>query len=394
MAAGRACLDRHRWLLARLRPDSIRPRHRHRRRRRARRGLRRLCARARDVAWRRSDDAQSDRDAGVAAALGQRVGQPGWIDRARLRRPLRVLRGQPRPPGPDEGQGVRAPAGVNRRERLRRQQREHQSARDDGRVPAGARAAVAGVPSVGHPDGARGRLLDAEDDRRSRHVRPAGAGRHRLLEDARGRRLPCGSGSRRIRAEGRFRRPARALGLRPHPRRRRQRDRAGAEAARRRVLLPRLRLRPPHGLAQPEERPRAGRVGQLPRPRRPVRRQRHPADQARADRLPGARACLAAFRRTEEDQPGRGAPDHAGVHGPAAARLLPRPDVEGGARFRSAGGWPRDARESNRQRPHVQTTRRGIRRRVERRRLADMARAPTWRWRTSTGSAVSPGILR
>ena len=38
-------------------------------------------------------------------------------------------------------------------------------------------------------------------------------------------------------------------------------------------------------------------VRQLPAARRPVRRQRHPADQARADRLPGARARLAAVRR-------------------------------------------------------------------------------------------------
>ena len=68
------------------------------------------------------------------------------------------------------------------------------------------------------------------------------------------------SRSRRLRPEGRFRRPRRPLHLQPHARRRRQRGGARAQAAWRPALLPRLRLRPPHGLEQSEERPRPRRL--------------------------------------------------------------------------------------------------------------------------------------
>ena len=81
VAAVRAGLHRHRWLLARLRPDSIRPRHRHRRRRRARRGLRRLRARARDDAWRRSDDARIGPRRRRRRSAGSTSGTT-WMDRS------------------------------------------------------------------------------------------------------------------------------------------------------------------------------------------------------------------------------------------------------------------------------------------------------------------------
>jgi hypothetical protein len=189
-------------------------------------------------------------DAVRAAALGQRVGQPdGSIERGYGGRSV-FFRDNHCPPGSDDRR--RSTRACWRQSAVNacvvNSVNTNPLVMTDGFLPELARLSEV-FPSMGHPDGARGRLLDAENDRRSRHVRPPGAGRHRLLEGTRGRRLSCGSGSRRVRAEGRFGRPARALGLRPHPRRRRQCDRAGAAAARRRVLLSRLRLRPPHGLA-------------------------------------------------------------------------------------------------------------------------------------------------
>ncbi len=137
------------------------------------------------------------------------------------------------------------------------------------------------------------------------------------------------------RAEGRFRRTRRSVAVRPHARRRCQRGRARAGAARRPHVLSRLRLRPSHGLAEPEERSRPRRLRQLPRPRRQVRRQRRHPDQARTDRLSGPRAGIAAVRRARAYERGDRAADHPGVHGTVAAPGVPRADVERGARFRS-----------------------------------------------------------
>ncbi len=62
--------------------------------------------------------------------------------------------------------------------------------------------------------------------------------------------LPGDPGSRRLPREGRLRRAGRPIGLWPHARGRGQCYCARDQTARRPPLLPRLRLRPPHGLAQ------------------------------------------------------------------------------------------------------------------------------------------------
>ncbi len=79
-----------------------------------------------------------------------------------------------------------------------------------------------------------------------------------------------------------------------------------------------------------KSRPRPRRLRQLPRARRQVRRQRHHPDQIRPHRLPGARTRLSALRRPRTHQRSHRAPDHAGVHRPAAPSGLPRPHVEAG----------------------------------------------------------------
>ena len=211
--------------------------------------------------------------------------------------PVDLLRRRPRRAGSlaRAGDYARLLASVGH-QRLHHQQRQRRHAPADRRVPPGARARRRGVPAVGREALDLGGLQQPAEARRPRHVRSARPGRRGVLEGARRRDLPRDPRLRRLHAQGGLGGPARALGLRAHARRRGQRDRAGARAARRRHLLSRLRLRPPHGLAQPEERSRPRRLRQLQGARRTVRRERRPADQARPDRLPGARARLAAVR--------------------------------------------------------------------------------------------------
>ena len=101
---------------------------------------------------------------------------------------------------------------------------------------------------------------------------------------------------------------------------------ARPQAAWRPAVVPRVCLRPSPGLAQPEERPRAGGLRQFPPARRPVRRQRGGADQERPDRFPGARAGVAALCRPRKDQPDDGGADLPGVQRAGAA-----PHVRGAA---------------------------------------------------------------
>ena len=139
----------------------------------------------------------------------------------------------------------------------------------------------------------------------------------------------------RLRVEGRFRGPRRPLDIRPYARRCRQRGGPRVKAARRAALLPRLRLRPPRGLAQSEERPRARRLRQFPPAGWPVRRQCDRPDQERSHRFSGPRAGLSAVRRARKNQPGHRTPDHAGIHGAGPRPGFPRSHVEGDARFRN-----------------------------------------------------------
>ena len=157
-----------------------------------------------------------------------------------------------------------------------------------------------------------------------------------LVERPRRRALRRRPRSRRLRAEGRFRRPRRPRHLWPHPRRRRQCAGARPATARRPALLSRLRLRPSRRLDQSEERSRTRRLRQLPAARRQVRRQRDRADQARPHRFSGARTGLAPVRRAGENQSGDRTANHPGVLRPVPPHRLPRPHVEGGARFRHA----------------------------------------------------------
>ncbi len=84
---------------------------------------------------------------------------------------------------------------------------------------------------------------------------------------------------RRLRHQGRLRRPRRPLAIPPHSRRGRQRRRPRAQTPRRHRPLSRLRLQQPPRLQRPQSRPRPRRLRQLPRPRRQVRTQRRHPDQ-------------------------------------------------------------------------------------------------------------------
>ena len=160
-----------------------------------------------------------------------------------------------------------------------------------------------------------------------------------------------------IHGEGRFRRPARPRKLWPQPGRRRQRAGQRARAARRRGALSRLRLQQPSRLQRPESRPRARRLRHLSSARRPVRAQRDCADQIRPHRLPGRGAGIAALRRPAQDQRGHGTADHAGVSRPAAPPRVSRAAVEGETRLRSARGKPFDAGESKSSRARASISR-------------------------------------
>ncbi|MEK8104995.1 hypothetical protein NKG94_06855 [Micromonospora sp. M12] len=89
-----------------------------------------------------------------------------------------------------------------------------------------------------------------------------------------------------------------------------------------------VRLQPPPGLAGPVHRPGPGRVRPLCPAGRPVPHQRGGPGEVRPGGLPAARAGLAGARGDAGDPAGRGVAGHPGVHGPAAARLPPRPVVE------------------------------------------------------------------
>ena len=129
-----------------------------RRRPRTRRAVRRVRAAA--PACHRSGGARQRGAAGPGRAdpLGQPVGQPRWHDRARLRRPVDLLRqrhGRRRPlPRPR----LRAAARVGRHQRLHDQQRQRQHARDHPGIPAAARAGGRRVPALGRPALRLGRL--------------------------------------------------------------------------------------------------------------------------------------------------------------------------------------------------------------------------------------------
>ena len=186
------------------------------------------------------------------------------IDRARLRRPVDLLRPGSRRLRSHGGARVRAAAGIGGHQRLRGQQRQCQLRGADRRVSSRAGADCRRVQALRRPAGDRRGLLEPEEHRRARHLRPARpSSRSRSGRRAPTRAYAAHPRPRRVRPEGRFRRQARAVGVRPDPCRRRQRPRPCPRAARRRHLLSGLRLRPPHGLAQPEKRSSARGVGQL-----------------------------------------------------------------------------------------------------------------------------------
>ena len=141
---------------------------------------------------------------------------------------------------------------------------------------------------------------------------------------------------RRLRAEGRFRRPRRPFHLWPHPRRRRQRGGARPHSRTAACSSTAASSTTTTWIGQPQERPRPRRLRQFPSARRQVRRQRHRPDQERPHRFSGARTRIAPVRRAGENQPGHRTANHPGVLRPGPPHRLPRPHVEGDARFRHA----------------------------------------------------------
>ncbi len=170
-------------------------------------------------------DRQAEREAVALRprALGQRVEQSGWHHRARLRRPLHLL-GQPA--GPRRSlprRRVWPPARIARHQR---------AAPSTTSMPTRACSLPISfrkwsrIAEAFRPWGVRvaivRRFRQPQDPRRTRHLRPARAQSRSLVEGPRRRALHRHPRSRRLRAEGRFRRPRRPRHLRPHPRRRRQ----------------------------------------------------------------------------------------------------------------------------------------------------------------------------
>ena len=113
--------------------------------------------------------------------------------------------------------------------------------------------------------------------------------------------------------------------VRPHAGGRGQHARRRAQAARRHGAVSRLRLQPSPRLERPEGRPRPRGLRHFSSARRSVRRQRDRPDQERPHRFSGARAGVAALRRTAKDERSGRAADHAGIHGAAAASRLSCP---------------------------------------------------------------------
>ena len=181
-------------------------------------------------------------------ALGQRVEQPGRHDRARLRRAVHLLgqrcrrakicRASANTARLLASLGINACSinNVNANPRVLAPDFLPQIARiAEAFRPWGVRVAIA--VDFGSP----------QDARRARHLRSARPQGGRVVEgaDRRDLRAPCRISPGivlKADSEGRVG----PVDLRSHPRRRRQRDGARAQAARRAALLPRLRLRPPH----------------------------------------------------------------------------------------------------------------------------------------------------
>ena len=201
---------------------------------------------------------------------------------------------------------------------------------------------VARVADVFRPWGVKllpvARLRQPAEDRRHRHVRPARSGGRRVLEDEGRRNLQGDPRPRRLRAQGRLRRPARPLRIQPHARRRRQRHRPGPRAARRHPVLPRLRLRPQNGLERSQERPREGRLRQLPSARRQVRSttssSRSSTARSTSRSASPRRRCSAGSPKTNQAIELQITQEYLGQQ---RHLVLPRADVEGGARLRHAG---------------------------------------------------------
>ncbi len=232
------------------------------------------------------------------------MGQSRWHYRARLWRPLHFLGKRPRARGPHPRRRVRPPAGVARHQWLLHQQRQRRPAHPGPRLHPAGGAHRRGFPPLGRPGGAFGRFRQSPNRRRSGHLRPARPARRHMVEIQNRRDLPRRPRPGRLRPEGGFRGPRGTFGLRKNPRGCRQRGGSRTPAARRSPLLPRFCLRPPHGLAQPQERSRPRRLRQLQGTRRQVRRQRRHPDQERSHRFSGARTSVPAVWRARKDQPG------------------------------------------------------------------------------------------
>ena len=118
-----------------------------------------------------------------AGALGESVGQPGWLDRARLWRPLDFLGERAGARGPLARERLRPPAGVDRHQRLRRSITSTPiRAFCTPETIAADRADRGRAAAVGRAGGDVGRFRQPEIHRRARYVRSAGSESRGVVE--------------------------------------------------------------------------------------------------------------------------------------------------------------------------------------------------------------------
>ena len=256
----------------------------------------------------------------------QPLGQPGPDGRARLRRLLAVGLAQAARLRRPAHHRLRARERVDRDQRHGPDQRQRERHEPPPRVPREGGGPGGGTPALRHPGLPHrtvqrpGRDRGAED---GRPPRPGGRG----LVEAQGRRDLRGHPRLRgLPGQGQLRGPARAAGLRPLPRGRRERAGRRGRPARRRRDVAGLRV-----LERGARRPREAGVRRVPAPRRAVPAERARAGQERADRLPAPRALPPPLRRDAEDAADAGAPGHPGVPRLRHAPRVPGAALRGGA---------------------------------------------------------------
>ena len=239
--------------------------------------------------------ARHRRAAAARAAAAESLGQSRRQHRARLRRPVAVAgRIASRRPRIADYARANASIGING---TRHQQRQRQSAVADRAATSRRSAAIA---RVFRPYGIRvylsANFAAPKHDRRPDDQRSARPGRRALVAREGRRDLPAHSRLRRLRRQGQQRRTARAAGLRPHARRRRQRARRRRRAARRHRHVARLRLQ-----RRGRSRSRQARLRGVRAARRDVPRQRlRPGEERRrstSSRASRSIRCSARCRR-------------------------------------------------------------------------------------------------